>query len=85
MDRPTGDNEQCSVVSSTLEAEVWELERRIEREIADAEQAGNAESVSGLKLLLPEVDDLTEAWRAIAADDVTDDRFKLEDRTRCVV
>ena len=73
------------VESSILEEEVWKLERRIEREIVEAEQAGNAESASGLKRLVPEVDDLTTACRAVATDDVTDDRFKLEDRTRRVV
>ena len=70
------------IESSVLESEVWRLEARIESEIADAEKAGNAESASGLKRLVPEVCDLTTACRAVATDDVTDDRFKLEDRKR---
>ena len=68
--------------SSVLEGEVWQLEARIENEIAEAEKADNAVSASGLKQLVSEVHDLTDACRAVADDDVTDDRFKLEGRKR---
>ena len=72
------------VESSVLEREVWHLEARIESEIAEAEKAGDAESAVGLKRLVPEVVELTRASRAVATDDVTDDRFKLEDRKQQV-
>ena len=74
--------QQRHVNAPILEEEVWRLERRIEEEIAEAEKAGNAESAAGLKRIVPEVGELITECRAVADEDVTDDRFKLEDRKR---
>ena len=74
--------QQRHVSTPILEEEVWRLERRIDEEIAQAEKSGNSKSAAGLKRLVPEVGELITECRAIADQDVTDDRFKLEDRKR---
>lgn len=65
-----------------LASEVLQLETKIQTEIDEAEENGNQESANGLKNLLAEVQDLIAECGALSTDDVTDDRFKLEDKKR---
>ena len=65
-----------------LASEVLQLETKIQTEIDEAEENGNQESAKGLKNLLVEVQDLIAECGAVSSDDVTDDRFKLEDKKR---
>lgn len=65
-----------------LASEVLQLETKIHAEIDQAEENGNQESANGLKNLLAEVQNLMAECGALSNDDVTDDRFKLEDKKR---
>ena len=58
------------------------LETRLGKEIGDAVENENYEVVGGLKKLQGEIDELVGEATLLKIDDVTDDRFKLEDKKR---
>ncbi len=65
-----------------LAADVLQLEAKIQDEIEEAEANGNADAANGLEKQLSEVRGLFSECGALSDDDVTDDRFKLEDKKR---
>jgi molecular chaperone DnaK len=65
-----------------LADEVLQLENSILNEIDEADANGNHETADKLKRLQGEVGGLITECAALAEDDVTDDRFKLEDKKR---
>jgi molecular chaperone DnaK len=65
-----------------LAAEVVQLETSILNEIDEAEANDNYETADKLKRLQGETMGLITECTALAEDDVTDDRFKLEDKKR---
>ena len=70
------------VDSKILATDVLQLESKIQTEIEDAEANGNYEASKGLKKHLSQVQELFSECGALSDDDVTDDRFKLEDKKR---
>jgi molecular chaperone DnaK len=66
----------------TLRDEVDLLATRIDEEIAQAEERGNEESLEDLRGLSQPVRALQGEALLLSVDDVTDDRYKLEDRKR---
>lgn len=73
-----------AVPVDTLAGEINLLEIRLSREIEDADQNQNYEVLAELKKLQGEVDELVGEAALLRIDDVTDDRFKLEDKKRRV-
>jgi molecular chaperone DnaK len=71
-----------AVPVDTLASEVNMLEARLSNEIEDAEENENYQVVEGLKKLQGEIDELVGEAVLLKIDDVTDDRFKLEDKKR---
>lgn len=71
-----------AVPVDTLASEVNMLDSRLDSEIEDAEENENYEVVEELKKLRGEVDELVGEATLLKIDDVTDDRFKLEDKKR---
>jgi molecular chaperone DnaK len=71
-----------AVPVDTLASEVNMLEARLSNEIEDAEESENYQVVEGLKKLQGEIDELVGEAALLMIDDVTDDRFKLEDKKR---
>jgi molecular chaperone DnaK len=71
-----------AVPVDTLASEVNMLEARLSNEIEDAEENENYQVVEGLKKLQGEIDELVGEAALLKIDDVTDDRFKLEDKKR---
>ena len=71
-----------AVPIDTLASEVNMLEARLSNEIEDAEENENYQVVEGLKKLQGEIDELVGEAVLLKIDDVTDDRFKLEDKKR---
>ena len=67
-----------------LEREIWELDERIDNEIAEARTAGNAQLAAGLTRIKDEVSELICKCRKLPDENVTEDHFKLEDRKRMV-
>jgi molecular chaperone DnaK len=67
-----------------LASEVLQLESRIQREVDEADANGNHEAAEKLERLLGQVQGLIGECGTLSADDVTDDRFKLEDKKRRV-
>ena len=67
-----------------LASEVLQLEVRIQSEADEAAANGNHKSAEMLERLLGQVQSLITVCGALPADDVTDDRFKLEDKKRRV-
>jgi molecular chaperone DnaK len=65
-----------------LASDVLSLESTIQDEIQEASSNGNHDSAQGLERLLSQVQGLISEVGSLAQDDVTDDRFKLEDRKR---
>jgi molecular chaperone DnaK len=65
-----------------LASEILLLEQKVQDESDDATKAGNQEAASGLSGLLDEVQELMGRAASLKADDVTDDKFKLEDAKR---
>jgi len=65
-----------------LASDVLSLESKIQDEIQEASSNGNHDSAQGLERLLSQVQGLISEVGSLAPDDVTDDRFKLEDRKR---
>jgi molecular chaperone DnaK len=65
-----------------LAREVLDLEKRIQDEGDSASNLGNHSAADGLDKLLSDVQSLMAKCGALSDDDVTDDRFKLEDQKR---
>lgn len=65
-----------------LAKEVLMLENKIQSEIDEVSEQGNEAAAEGLERLLGQVQGLMAASGVLAADDVTDERFKLEDQKR---
>lgn len=65
-----------------LATDVLQLESTIQSEIDDADANGNADASQGLGRLLSQVQGLLAECGALSDDDVTDDRYKLEDIKR---
>ena len=72
------------VDSRVLATEVLQLERKIQAESEEATTNGNHDAAEKLEKLLGDVQNLIAECGALSADDVTDDRFKLEDKKRRV-
>jgi len=70
------------VVSKMLAADVLDLETKIQKEIEEASKNGNHESAEGLERLHSRIQSLISEVGSLVHDDVTDDRFKLEDKKR---
>lgn len=70
------------VDSRMLAADILQLESKVQAEIAEAEANGNAEAAEGLEKLLCKVQALIADCGSLSDDDVTDDRFKFEDKKR---
>lgn len=70
------------VDSKLLAREVLELENTIQNEVEEALQNGNSDSAEGLDKLLSQLRGLIMESASLSADDVTDDRYKLEDKKR---
>jgi molecular chaperone DnaK len=71
-----------TVDPALLAKEVLQLETSILNEIDDTDANGNHEAADKLKRLQGDVRGLITESAAMAEDDVTDDRFKLEDKKR---
>jgi molecular chaperone DnaK len=69
---------------NTLVDEVNLLDSRLTREIEDATTNESYDVAAGLTKLQSEVDELVGEAALLKIDDVTDDRFKLEDKKRRV-
>jgi molecular chaperone DnaK len=67
-----------------LARDILKLENQIQAEIDEADAKGNDEVTGRLNHLLSQVQDLIVESGGLSGDDVTDDRFKLEDKTRRV-
>ncbi len=65
-----------------LATEILQLEAKIQGEIDDAIGNNNQETAQNLDKLLDQVQNLFAESGSLSADDVTDDRFKLEDKKR---
>ena len=76
------DPEPRAVPVETLASEIQLLESRLEDETAEAEANENFETVEGLNKLKGRIEELVGEATLLAIDDVTDDRFKLEDKKR---
>ncbi len=70
------------VDSRMLATEVLQIEAIIQSEIDEAGTNGNHDAAQGLERLLGQVQGLIAECGSLAEDDVTDDRFKLEDKKR---
>jgi len=65
-----------------LASEVLQLETSVMNEIDEATENGSHDTADMLERLQNQVRDLITECSALAEDDVTDDRFKLEDKKR---
>lgn len=72
------------VQSRVLASEILHLEAKIQNEIEDAIANNNPDTAQKLDKLLDQVQDLFANSDALSADDVTDDKFKLEDKKRSI-
>jgi len=70
------------VDTKLLATDVLQLELKIQAEIDEAHANGNSDASEGLGKLLSQVQGLITECAAMSPDDVTDDRFKLEDKKR---
>lgn len=73
-----------AVPVKTLSSEILLLEQRLEREVSEAEIDENYELVGELKKLKDTAEVLVGEAILLSQDDVTDERFKLEDKMRRV-
>lgn len=71
-----------AVPVKTLATEIQMLEERMDTEEQEAEENEQFETIEGIKKLKSEVQELVGEAALLSIDDVTDDRFKLEDRKR---
>jgi molecular chaperone DnaK len=65
-----------------LAREVLELEKKIQDESDEASSLGNHEASENLERLIGDIQGLMAKCGTLSGDDVTDDRFKLEDQKR---
>lgn len=72
------------VESRLLYSEVLQLETKIQNEVDEAASNGNHEAAEKLERLFGQVQSLISECGILSGDDVTDDRFKLEDKKRRV-
>ena len=70
------------VVPQILAGEILDLEKRIQDEAEDATNLGNKDASEGLDRLLGDVQALMAKCGSLSDDDVTDDKFKIEDQKR---
>jgi molecular chaperone DnaK len=70
------------VDTKALSTDILQLEAKVQAEINDASENGNQESAQGLERILGRIRGLFFECGTLASDDVTDDRFKLEDKKR---
>jgi len=70
------------VDTQILATEILKLEEKIQEEIADAEKNGNADVQEQLERLLQPVQNLMGDAAKLSSDDVTDDKFQIEDKKR---
>jgi molecular chaperone DnaK len=78
------DPQQRDVPAALLYAEAELLQLRLTAEIAEAEATDRHEVVGDLRKLERNVASLVTEARLLSVDDVTDDRFKLEDKKRAL-
>ncbi len=67
-----------------LAKDIIKLETEVQHAIDEAGEAGNDDDANRLSQLLTRVQDLISESGELSGDDITDDRFKLEDKTRRV-
>lgn len=65
-----------------LSREVLDIERKIQDEAGEASSLGNHDAADALERLLGDVQGLMAKLGSLSEDDVTDDKFKLEDQKR---
>jgi molecular chaperone DnaK len=70
------------VDAGLLAKEVLQLEAKIQAEAEEAAGNDNHEAADGLEKLLGQLQEMMPECAALATDDVTDERFKLEDKKR---
>lgn len=70
------------VDTRVLATEVLQLETKIQSEIEDAQANDNHDGAAKLENLNDEIQSLIVESASLSSDDVTDDRFKLEDKKR---
>lgn len=70
------------VDSGMLAAEILKLEDKIQSEVNEAAVNGNHDAAEKLQRLLGDVQSLMIEYGSLAEDDVTDDRYKAEDKKR---
>ncbi len=70
------------VSTRLLAGEILMLEEKIQTEVEEAEEAGNREAASKLTKVLGGVQELMASASDLTEDDVTDQKFQLEDRKR---
>lgn len=70
------------VSTRLLAGEILMLEEKVQAEVEEAEEAGNREAAAKLTKVLGGVQELMAAASDLAEDDVTDQKFQLEDRKR---
>jgi molecular chaperone DnaK len=66
----------------TLSGDINLLEAKLDAELQEAEKNENFETAEGIKKLRGDVQELVGAAALLSIDDVTDDRFKLDDQKR---
>ncbi len=71
-----------AVPVKVLESEIQLLEANIENELAEARSAENYDIVESLEKLETQIQELVGEAALLSIDDVTDDRFKLQDKKR---
>jgi molecular chaperone DnaK len=65
-----------------LNDEINELQRRLSKEIRTAEKNEDYETAASLQMLEVELNDVANSAQKVSADDVTDNKYQLEDRKR---
>lgn len=65
-----------------LKSQVEELKAKLDKEIEDAEQKEDYEKAGALNNLRKEMDKVSGETGSLTSDDVSDDKYKLEDRKR---
>ncbi|MCA3385471.1 MAG: Hsp70 family protein [Roseomonas sp.] len=70
------------VSTRLLASEILMLEEKVRAELEEAEDAGDREAVPRFSKVLSGVEEVMAAASALAEDDVTDQKFQIEDRKR---
>jgi molecular chaperone DnaK len=76
------DGKKRDVQARLLASEILQLETKIQSEIDDATANNNQEIAQKLDKLLDQLQGLISESSTLSSDDVTDDRYKLEDKKR---